>query len=84
MMMMMIIVHTSDGDDDDYVQLTLCFIRSTSSVVKASDFDITGITFTCFVAIIHIDNPLYNNGHYNSLYDHDDLHYDHDCDDHVI
>ena len=56
MVMMMIIVHTSDGDDDDYVQLTLCFIRSTSSVVKASDFDITGITFTCFVAIIHIDN----------------------------
>ena len=43
---MMMIVHTSDGDDDDYVQLTLCFIRSTSSVVNASDFDITGITFT--------------------------------------
>ena len=75
---------TSDGDDDDYVQLTLCFIRSTSSVVKASDFDITGITFTCFVATIHNDNPHYNNGHYNSLYDHDDHHYDHDYDDHVI
>ena len=56
MMMMMIIFYTSDGDDDDYVQLTLCFIRSTSSVVNASDFDITGITFTCFVATIHIDN----------------------------
>ena len=51
---MVMIVHSSDGDD--YVQLTLCFIRSTSSVVNASDFDITGITFTCFVATIHIDN----------------------------
>ena len=53
---MMMIVHSSDSDDDDYVQPTLCFIRSTSSVVKASDFDITGITFTCFVATIYIDN----------------------------
>ena len=45
-----------DDDDDDGAndQLTLCFIRSTSSVVNASDFDNTGITFTWFDWIIFI------------------------------
>ena len=35
-----------DNDNEDNDQLTLCFIRSTSSVVNASDFDNTGITLT--------------------------------------